>query len=182
MKPYNLKLTYLKENKIEVSERTCTSCNETKSLQDYYFESNKKGEKRPRAICKLCHSEYNKNWEKNNKDKAAAKTKRYRHKYPEKTRAVALKRYFDMTLEELRQIEKEQNTSCMICKIHQDDLGETLCVDHNHKTKNVRGILCRRCNLALGHYNDDINLLESAIKYLKKYNKGYFNLKENNNE
>ena len=77
-----------------------------------------------------------------------------------------------MTLEELRQIEKEQNTSGMICKIHQEDGGETLCVDHNHKTKNVRGILCRRCNLALGHYNDDINLLESAIKYLKKYNKG----------
>ena len=50
-------------------ERTCTSCNETKTLQDYYFESNKKGGKRPRAICKPCHSEYNKNWEKNNKDK-----------------------------------------------------------------------------------------------------------------
>ena len=67
------------ENKIEALERTCTSCNETKTLQDYYFESNKKGGKRPRAICKPCHSEYNKNWEKNNKDKAAAKTKRYRH-------------------------------------------------------------------------------------------------------
>jgi hypothetical protein len=168
--------------KIEVSERTCTSCNETKSLQDYYFESNKKGGKRPRAICKLCHSEYNKNWEKNNKDKAAAKTKRYRHKYPEKTRAVALKRYFDMTLEELNQIEKEQNTSCMICKIHQDDLGESLCVDHDHETKDVRGILCRRCNLALGQFRDNVELLENAVKYLKKYGKGYFNLKGEKND
>jgi len=163
---------------LDSTERTCTSCNETKFLEDYYFESDRKGGKRPRAICKICHSEYNKNWEKNNKDKAAAKTKRYRHKYPDKTRAVALKRHFNMTLEELHKIEKEQNKSCMICKIHQDDLGETLCVDHNHENNNVRGILCRRCNLALGQFRDDDKLLENAIKYLKKYNKGYFNLGE----
>jgi len=163
---------------LDSTERTCTSCNETKFLEDYYFESDRKGGKRPRAICKICHSEYNKNWERNNKDKAAAKTKKYRHKYPDKTRAVALKRYFNMTLEELHKIEKEQNKSCMICKIHQDDLGETLCVDHNHENNNVRGILCRRCNLALGQFRDDDKLLENAIKYLKKYNKGYFNLGE----
>ena len=161
---------------LDVSEKTCTKCNETKSLKDYYFKKDKKGNKKTRAICKLCHAEYNKNWEKNNKDKAAAITKRYRHKYPDKTRAIALKRYFDMTLEELNQIEKEQNTSCMICKIHQDDLGERLCVDHDHETKNVRGILCRRCNLGLGQFKDDVKLLKSAIKYLKKYGKGYFNI------
>ena len=163
---------------LDSTERTCTSCNETKFLEDYYFESDRKGGKRPRAICKICHSEYNKNWERNNKDKAAAKTKKYRHKYPDKTRTVALKRYFNMTLEELHKIEKEQNKSCMICKIHQDDLRETLCVDHNHENNNVRGILCRRCNLALGQFRDDDKLLENAIKYLKKYNKGYFNLGE----
>jgi hypothetical protein len=65
----------------------------------------------------------------------------------------------------------------MICKIHQDDLGESLCVDHDHETKDVRGILCRRCNLALGQFRDNVELLENAVKYLKKYGKGYFNLK-----
>jgi hypothetical protein len=49
---------------LNVSAKTCTKCNETTSLEDYYFEKDKKGNKKPRAICKLCHAEYNKNWEK----------------------------------------------------------------------------------------------------------------------
>jgi hypothetical protein len=41
-------------------------------------------------------------------------------------------------------------------------------VDHNHKNKKVRGILCMKCNMAIGLLNDDVSVLEKAIKYLNR--------------
>jgi Recombination endonuclease VII len=43
-------------------------------------------------------------------------------------------------------------------------------VDHCHKTNKVRGILCNGCNIGLGSFKDDINLLKNAIKYLETSN------------
>ena len=40
-------------------------------------------------------------------------------------------------------------------------------VDHNHTTGEVRGMLCSRCNGALGHFCDDVDLLRKAILYLQ---------------
>lgn len=42
-------------------------------------------------------------------------------------------------------------------------------IDHDHKTGEVRGLLCDRCNLAIGYFKDDVTLLERAIAYLKKH-------------
>lgn len=40
-------------------------------------------------------------------------------------------------------------------------------IDHDHRTKKVRGILCMNCNTALGHFRDDPELLATAILYLR---------------
>ena len=52
--------------------------------------------------------------------------------------------------------------ACMIC-------GSThkLCIDHCHTTLNVRGILCSKCNTGLGMFNDNVDALVNAIKYLQ---------------
>jgi hypothetical protein len=44
-------------------------------------------------------------------------------------------------------------------------------IDHCHKTNKIRGLLCHKCNLALGHVSDDIKKLEGLIVYLKEQNK-----------
>jgi predicted Zn-dependent protease len=40
-------------------------------------------------------------------------------------------------------------------------------VDHCHKTGQVRGILCNICNLGIGLLNDSVEIIESALNYLK---------------
>jgi hypothetical protein len=44
--------------------------------------------------------------------------------------------------------------------------------DHDHKNLNHRGWLCRRCNFALGHAQNDIQRLQNLAAYLKKYTNG----------
>lgn len=54
-------------------------------------------------------------------------------------------------------------TACQICG-HEDDLH----VDHVHETGELRGLLCRRCNVGIGFFQDDIDRLRCAITYLQR--------------
>lgn len=61
-----------------------------------------------------------------------------------------------------------QQSKCKICGLHVSEIPKkVLYVDHCHKTKRVRGLLCNQCNIMLGMSKDNILVLESAIKYLK---------------
>jgi len=89
-------------------------------------------------------------------------------------RTAALKRH-NITLEEYNKMFREQNGVCAICK-KPELVKNYLAVDHDHRCcdgrKNcgecIRGLLCSRCNMALGLLNDDVLILNSAIKYLQR--------------
>lgn len=55
---------------------------------------------------------------------------------------------------------------CVICQ--RPPKRGRLVVDHNHKTGQVRGLLCRDCNLMVGHGKDDPTLLRAAAAYLER--------------
>lgn len=65
---------------------------------------------------------------------------------------------------------KLSESVCGICGEHRDELKSPLHLDHCHKTGTVRGFLCYQCNSGLGNFKDDIDIMASAISYLK--NKG----------
>lgn len=74
---------------------------------------------------------------------------------------------------ELLKLIEIQNNKCAICKRELNksitdcnNKSLDLCVDHCHNSKQVRGLLCRDCNLALGMFKDSIEFLKNAINYI----------------
>jgi hypothetical protein len=60
-----------------------------------------------------------------------------------------------------------QNGLCYICQ--SDNNGRLLAVDHDHITGNIRHLLCINCNLGLGNFKDNQELLIKAVLYLKEF-------------
>ena len=68
--------------------------------------------------------------------------------------------------ENVDQQRKVQKNKCAICK---KKFNKTPHADHDHKTKNFRGLLCSRCNHALGLFLESIRIMSNAIKYVRKH-------------
>lgn len=91
-------------------------------------------------------------------------------KLPEYNRKAALKRRYDLTIEEYDKMLEYQGFVCDICKTgNPGNEYKHFCVDHNHKTGKVRGLLCGQCNRALGGFYDSLKNLKNAVKYLEKH-------------
>ena len=72
---------------------------------------------------------------------------------------------FGLTIEDFDNMFKAQNGTCAICK-EACTRHKRLSVDHDHSTGKVRGLLCHRCNCAIGLLRDRSDLLETAAAYL----------------
>ena len=70
-----------------------------------------------------------------------------------------------------------QKGKCAICGYVPSSIEKALCLDHDHKTHKIRGLLCLFCNTALGKFKDSPTLLKKAIKYLTK-NHGHGKIKK----
>lgn len=82
-------------------------------------------------------------------------------------------RYYGITLEQFDEMFEAQNGVCAICKQPESRKETrrgklmTLVVDHCHKTKKVRALLCWRCNIGLGAACDSVSVLRQMIDYLR---------------
>lgn len=80
-----------------------------------------------------------------------------------------------MSLEEYEYMFNSQNGKCAICNSFEThDKHGVLAVDHDHKTGKIRGLLCFKCNTALGSVDDNIEILKNMINYLNKYTNNEF--------
>jgi len=113
--------------------------------------------------------EYDSQYNKNNKDKVNLRHKEYRKNNPLIFKKIDLRRYHNITVEQYDEQLNKQDGKCAICHRPQEDFKKRFCVDHDHVTNKIRGILCDNCNLILGHANDDTNILSGAIQYIEKY-------------
>lgn len=76
-----------------------------------------------------------------------------------------LKKY-GISIEQYLEMYSNQEGKCAICNIKPNI--RVLDVDHNHATGKVRGLLCRRCNMSIGRFEDNAMLLRNAASYIER--------------
>lgn len=87
---------------------------------------------------------------------------------------------YDITYEKYKKILNKQNGKCAICNKKESFSNrknkDELCVDHCHKTENllskkqsIRGLLCYKCNLAIGMLGDNLEGVLKVVRYLRKF-------------
>lgn len=87
-----------------------------------------------------------------------------------KTTENGRKRVYGVTPEHFKKMLKKQNGKCQICDVQEIKSKKAFCVDHNHKTNKVRGLLCMKCNFLIGFCDENPKILKNAILYIEKYN------------
>jgi hypothetical protein len=108
-----------------------------------------------------------------NPEKFRGWSKNYRDNNPDNDRARHLMREYGITLEQYAEMEAKQGGLCAICK--QPETQERkgvkyrLAVDHCHKTGKVRGLLCFKCNSAMGSFEKRDVPIANIENYLEKY-------------
>lgn len=123
---------------MEASTRVCRKCEQSLPLMDFY--KNKRGRDGLHSICKRCHKAY------------------MRNRHTTTTFGVSTEQYNEL-------LAKQQNR-CAICV--EENGAPLLAIDHNHKTGEIRGLLCADCNAGLGRFHDNTLYLERAMDYLQE--------------
>ena len=125
--------------------------------------------KNPRRTRKFARDYYRKN-----KEKCRAHAKKYYATHPDKKRDLDLRTKYGISLVDKRNLYKEQNGRCANegCKkkIYMAGIKSVVAhLDHSHKKGGqVRGLLCRSCNLALGLLKDDLEIILGLIAYVRE--------------
>jgi hypothetical protein len=143
--------------------KKCSCCKEIKSLSEYNKRSDCKNKTavRYRSHCKNCTAlKAAVKWETDEEFRNQSKNNAYKHN---------IKKKYGVTEEQYLKIYDKQNGLCAICGQKSQTKAGRLALDHCHKTGKIRGLLCVKCNAGIGMLQDDVNVLKSAILYLKNY-------------
>jgi hypothetical protein len=123
--------------------KRCSRCKTDKSLDDFHTKQ---------SYCKLCMKDYAKEWRKTY------------YRGPRRSEAQQSRlRQYGLTQEQYDELLVESCGRCAICTVA---FTETPHIDHCHATGKVRGLLCRRCNRAIGLFKDDPSILLAGVEYL----------------
>lgn len=154
-------------------KKRCWRCRKKLPATVAFFHKKAAAKDGLQAVCRSCHNNYcrkkmaeiyadparraqylqaQRRWRDANTDRVA--------RYKKKQQAQK----HGLSAAELSAMERTAGDVCSICgkrrKLH---------VDHCHRTGDIRGLLCRNCNIGLGHFYDSRQLLRQAISYLREH-------------
>lgn len=128
------------------STKRCSSCRQTKSFDDFHLQ----GRRGRHSYCKVCFNARYRGKARKPRPAAVVRARNYANRYGLATSQV------DALL-------IAQKGLCAIC----GKPPKRVCVDHNHKTRKVRGVLCSGCNLKLGVIENS-EFRRRALAYLRR--------------
>lgn len=181
---------------MEIKELNCSGCKESLPLSGFGKCS---GTTRGYQYkCKACMKVFNsteevksqkrekvKEWRERNPEKRAEQKKRHYEKNKEKVlqrskdwyyantdryRNRTMLRKYGITLKQCEALKEKQEYRCALCGDHESANKQGLVVDHCHVSGEVRKLLCPPCNVGLGMFKDNPELLLKAADYIKEHN------------
>ena len=149
----------IKKQAAAIVTKVCTKCHELKILDSFPKRSGGVTKQLYKSWCKDCHYSHNKEWRQDNQE--LIRQYRAKDKWTLQKRCAR----HGITPEEFWSIYEEQDGSCPVCDKAIE--AEDSAIDHNHKTGEVRGILCKSCNRALGLLGDSPDTMFRGFTYLQ---------------
>ncbi len=150
---------------------TCSVCKQPKPDDCFYKEKSRKGifYIRQKARCKDCLKKRITQWQKDNKNRVNKHQRKNTKKLRRNPDWVINRKcnIYGVDKKVFYAMYYSQSGKCAICYRKMSVLNSHW--DHSHKIKpfKLRGLLCRLCNVGLGHFKDKIIYLKSAIGYIK---------------
>lgn len=141
--------------------KVCKICGQELPIEQ--FLPDKKLKSGYRNVCKPCRTKQNREWYKKNGARGRRDSWLWK-----------IDKFYGLTEEDFEKLLAEQDGVCAICgqpETHinrKSGIQTKLSVDHDHETGEVRGLLCRNCNWAIGKLSTE-DLLEKALEYVRKY-------------
>lgn len=126
--------------------KTCSKCREVKALEGFHRSAKAKDGRA--SWCRECANKIE-------------RVRQRRDYHPDQKRRWQLKTRYRMTPEQVAKMRSAQGGRCGVCRL---ELRKEY-IDHDHATGKVRGIVCHRCNVLLGGW-DDRTWRESAAAWL----------------
>lgn len=109
-------------------------------------------------------------WERENPEKVRDQQIRRALRAMQVKLANHLRFHYQITIEDYKALLIRQNGQCAIClRDKGNDRGHRLHIDHDHATGLVRGLLCSRCNSAIGYFDEQPVRLRRAASYIEKW-------------
>ena len=142
-----------------LATRACPRCNRPRPLNEFSKRKTKPGSYY--SWCKACRATYG----AARYEEQLERQKAYSRKYYRKKQLAK----HGLTPNDYDEMLKAQDGSCAICGKTPEENGKRLAIDHNHRTEEVRQLLCSRCNLVVGWLETDFETYEQARRYLQRH-------------
>lgn len=136
-----------------VERKKCSVCDVVKNSVEFTYDPNCSDWLM--HYCKECQAK-----------RAASRRSRWTDSRKRAERDKLVRRLYGITAEMQDAMLSFQRRVCAICGVDESEERFGLYVDHDHDTGETRGLLCSKCNTALGGFRDSRELLDRAIEYL----------------
>lgn len=164
---------------VEEQVKNCPKCNKTKPLSEFHRRNKNGRQSRDRKTGKLLDKRTHTSWckrcrtEHQRIDRAQLQANGEQKKISKRLYPQVWEVEYGITVDQYERLVQVQNNLCAICELpeltkhHQGGTLRRLSVDHDHATGKVRGLLCRTCNMAIGNFKENIEIMKKAIAYME---------------